>query len=133
MGLGDFAELEQIALARDLLAAAMQSGTRGINVLLYGVTGVGKSELARVLAKEARAQLFMVGKADSDGDSATARERLLSLRISNQIAPRRKSVLFFDEIEDLFRWDLDLFSASRAAPQMSKQWFAKRRRGACNA
>ena len=31
--------------------------------------------------------------------------------------------MLFDELEDLFRWDLDLMSASRAGPAMSKQWF----------
>jgi SpoVK/Ycf46/Vps4 family AAA+-type ATPase len=123
VGIGDFAEREGIELARDLLAAAVSTGARGVNVLLHGATGAGKSELSRVLAREVGTRLFVVGKADSEGDSVSASERLQSLRVANQIAPQRESLLLFDEIEDLFRWELNLFSASRAAPQMSKQWF----------
>ncbi|MCM2333897.1 MAG: AAA family ATPase, partial [Anaeromyxobacteraceae bacterium] len=95
----------------------------GVNILLWGPTGVGKSELARLFGQEVGVPLYSVGRADDSGDSATPMERLTSLRLALQVAPKQQALLFFDELEDLFRWDLDLMSASRAGPAMSKQWF----------
>jgi SpoVK/Ycf46/Vps4 family AAA+-type ATPase len=123
LGGDDFADRAAVELASTLLREGLRARARGVNLLLHGPTGVGKTELARLLGQEAGAQVLVVGRADCYGDSATASERLSSLRLALQLAPRGESVLLFDELEDLFRWELDLFSASRAAPQMSKQWF----------
>lgn len=120
----DFADGEAVRMACDLIGAAVRTGARGVNLLFHGPTGVGKTELARLLGKESGLQVLAVGKADSAGGSATPSERLSSLRLALQLAPHGQSILLFDELEDLFRWDLDLLTASRAAPQMSKQWFS---------
>lgn len=123
LGRGDFPEPGCIDTACALVGSAAREGAQGVNLLLYGPTGVGKTELARLLGQELGLQVLAVGKADALGESATPTERLSSLRLALQLAPRGQSLLLFDELEDLFRWDLDLFTASRAAPQMSKQWF----------
>ncbi|MFL5302208.1 MAG: AAA family ATPase [Anaeromyxobacteraceae bacterium] len=119
----DFADGASVQMACDLVRAAARTGARGVNLLVHGPTGVGKTELARLLGQETGLQVLAVGRADASGGSADPAERLASLRLALQLAPRGQSILLFDELEDLFRWELNLFTASRAAPQMSKQWF----------
>lgn len=123
LALTDFADQRSLETARDLLAGALRTGARGINILLAGPTGVGKSEAARLLGQLTGAKVYAVGTADEQGDSASPTERCAALRLASQVAPRGESILLFDELEDLFRWELSFFTASRAAPQMSKQWF----------
>ncbi len=51
----DFAHLRnEVATARNLLRAALDARQAGVNVLVYGPTGTGKTELARLLGGEAR-------------------------------------------------------------------------------
>jgi SpoVK/Ycf46/Vps4 family AAA+-type ATPase len=115
----------EIGIARDLLAAALAAHARGINVLLHGATGTGKTELARLLAARAGAALYMAGKEDESGDSPTPFERLVSLKLGARVLAQTPSVLLFDEMEDLFHRE----TAGRATreardrPAMSKQWF----------
>jgi SpoVK/Ycf46/Vps4 family AAA+-type ATPase len=94
-----------------MLKGALATGAAGVNLLLHGPPGTGKTELARVLAAEAGASLFAVGEADIDGEEPTRSERLQALKRSQRLLGRRgSSLLLFDEMEDLFAeasWSVD--------------------------
>jgi len=118
----------EVATARDLLSSALKAGRKGINVLLYGPTGTGKTELAGVMAKEIGARLFSVGRADENGDAEDAEDRLAELRLANRLAARSRSVLLFDEAEDVFHWETQgVFghggNRRAVAARVSKKWF----------
>lgn len=100
----DFAERRaDFDLLVRLLRGALSSRAAGINVLIYGQPGTGKTEFARTLAASAGAALFAVGEADIDGEEPSRCERLHALKRAQRLLARRGgSILLFDEMEDLF-------------------------------
>lgn len=85
-----------------LLGGAVAARAPGINVLIHGPPGTGKTELARTLADAAGAALFSVGECDEYGEEPTRTERVSALRLAQRmLAVRGRSVLLFDEMEDL--------------------------------
>ncbi|EXI81782.1 MAG: Proteasomal ATPase [Candidatus Accumulibacter appositus] len=76
---------------------------QGANVLLYGAPGTGKSEFARLLAEHAGLAAFDVRSADSDGDPVAGKNRLNCFAVAQRfLSERERSLVIFDEIEDVF-------------------------------
>jgi SpoVK/Ycf46/Vps4 family AAA+-type ATPase len=126
LGFSDFAHLgDAVPTARELLAAALRERRRGVNLLFYGATGTGKTELARLLAQELGVDLFAAGMGDERGHSARPNERLSSLLLGHGLLGATPALLLFDELEDLFRWDqmASIFGPAHTRAEMSKQWF----------
>ena len=97
-GLGESADL-----MRKLLTNAIVNGTPGVNILLYGAPGTGKTEFCKVLAREVGASLRAIGEADDSGEEPSRGERLAELGIAGRmLSARRDTVLLLDEMEDLF-------------------------------
>ena len=69
-----------------LLRGALDSiGTTGVNVLLHGPPGTGKTELCKVLAERLGVTLYSVGESDESGDEPSRRERLQELRLAQRL------------------------------------------------
>jgi AAA+ superfamily predicted ATPase len=115
----DFAGLGADAdLIRDLMERALATKTAGVNILLYGPSGTGKTELCKVLAQHLGARLRTIGETDDDGEEPSRHDRLTDLGLAGRmLASRRDTILLLDEMEDLFG---GARSAFFTAPQMSK-------------
>ena len=100
----DFPHLrETLGHLRRYLRSALQTRKSGVNIFLYGEPGTGKSELARVIAREMRAMLYEVSSEDDDGDANSGTHRLRSLRMAQSLLKNQRTILVFDEAEDVFR------------------------------
>ena len=85
-----------------VLGAALASRESGINILLYGPPGTGKTSFAATLAARTGARLRPVAEADEEGGEPARHERLAGLRLAQRLAAPGKTLLLFDEAEDLF-------------------------------
>lgn len=100
----DFPHAEkEFALARDYLEAARKSDSRGVNILIYGRPGTGKTEMARAVCDELGLNLYETPIENEDSDPMKGDERIRSCMLAQCLLARRgDTVLLFDEIEDVF-------------------------------
>lgn len=112
-----------------LIIAMLKRATRdrlaGINLLLYGAPGTGKTEYAKALVRDLGFTGYGVDDTDDDGAARSRAERLSSLMLTQAFAPPGQSVLVLDEAEDIFTDDYGhslarLFGAS--TPRGGKSW-----------
>ena len=119
--LADFAHLgPDLDVVIRLLRAALERRATGINVLLHGETGTGKSELCRVISKALGARLHMAGVHDGEGRDPSLRERITSLRLGNRVLDRAPALLHFEEMEDLDVPDMNFYGFAGVMPRLSK-------------
>ena len=102
----DWSDFDHVAGDRDhvetLLKGALERRAPGVNILLHGPPGTGKTEFCMAVAERLGVTLFSIGEADEDGDEPSRSERMQELRLAQRLlAEDRRSLLLFDEMEDL--------------------------------
>lgn len=101
----DFDHLgDDLTLVANILRGAFDSHARGVNILLYGVPGTGKTEFARVLSSFVSAPMYQIGESDDEGGEPSRGERLSELALMQTLLGSEVEPSFccFDEAEDLF-------------------------------
>jgi SpoVK/Ycf46/Vps4 family AAA+-type ATPase len=89
------------ATLKTYLGEALRKRTGGVNILLWGDPGTGKTQLVRTLAADLKAELYEVSTEDNDGDPICPAARLQALRLSQEFTSQRPAFIIFDEIEDI--------------------------------
>ena len=102
----EWSDFGHLAEVRDDAAAILSGGRaksdRGVNILLHGPPGCGKTSLAKVLAAHLGTTLVPAGEADESGDEPTRGERLSDLRFAQSLLGRdSRGIVFVDEAEDV--------------------------------
>lgn len=121
LALGDYTHINKdIDILIPYLQHAINNKQTGVNILLYGLPGTGKTELAKVLSKELGTKLFEVSYADMDDAPLDGAERLKAYKSAQAILANQKTILMYDEAEDVFESSFSLFGPPQR--QKDKAW-----------
>lgn len=110
-----------LRLLQPYLRQAVESRRKGVNILLHGAPGTGKSQLTRVLARELGCELFEIASANEDGNAVDGEQRLRAYRLAQSLFAQRAALILFDEVEDVFNDGNPLFGRKSTA-QTRKAW-----------
>lgn len=110
----DFFWLEQtITDITNYLSQVKASGDIGINILIHGKPGTGKTEFVRMLGGLLNLKSYEVATSNPlNQEPLNPMERLNAVYTATELLKDMPSLLVFDEAEDIFRGDL--FKASVA-------------------
>lgn len=117
--LDDFAHIAGMKeMMLTYLQQALKHHQKGVNLLIYGVPGTGKTEFAGLLAQALGISAYNITYMDSDGDVVNAEQRLNYSRLAQTLLNGKQTLLIFDEIEDVFNGSL----MERSVAQKNKAW-----------
>ncbi|RUM88238.1 MAG: hypothetical protein DSZ24_04225 [Thermodesulfatator sp.] len=100
----DYDYLPELGLLRAYLAASLDHPERGTHIFLYGPPGSGKTELARLLAREVEAVLYeplpwkRTGK-DRRKETYHEMDRFFSYTLANHLLEGKRALILFDDAD----------------------------------
>ena len=97
---------EDVKILLSFLKSAVSKKQKGVNVLLYGSAGTGKTELSKVIASELNLKLYEVAYNDEYG-YATEDRRIRSYCLAQNVLSAGSNLLMYDEAEDIFNTNND--------------------------
>ncbi len=94
---------EDLAVMAGYLDRVLCDRRRGVNILLWGLAGVGKTECSRMLAEHLDAAAFAVPDVTRRNSPADRQERMyLYILYQHLLRKRGRTIVLFDELEDVF-------------------------------
>ncbi len=119
----DLKDFDHIAKQRDMIVSylrkSIKSQSSGINILIYGVPGVGKSEFVALLAKKLGLRLLQIAHQTTFSRAIETKFRWRAYKTAQQIFADSKNLILYDEAEDIFERNRSFFSTKK---QQNKAW-----------
>lgn len=104
----------EFALMQSLLESALRAKHIGCNILIYGEPGTGKTELARLIARNLSYDLYDISCVDAEGNAIKGLDRLQAYLATQHLLAKGSALIVFDELEDLFNDSGSVFGRSSA-------------------
>ena len=103
----DFKHLEkEYAMCVKIIKNAIKNRTKGVNILLYGVPGAGKTEFAKSIVQSAGKLLYEIPYINYDDEDMTTYQRLVALKTNLNITRKNKDmVLLYDEADNITNYN----------------------------
>ncbi len=120
----DFQHIENdFLLIQQYINTAVKNKLSGVNILIYGVPGTGKTEMVRALCESSNFQLHEITMQHDNGDPIQGTDRFSTLKLSQKLLSDSQSgVLLFDEVEDVFPVTEHPFFGTSKSSDMKKAW-----------
>lgn len=123
LGQADYAHLgANLEASLSLLRHALARRAGGVNILIYGKPGSGKTEFARLLASELQVQLMEVSPTNSAGAPVAPAQRVRSYRVAQSFLRAQPSIVLFDECEEVLNPVSPVFGDDGDAAVPRKSW-----------
>lgn len=114
---------EALRVAEAYLRQALRARAKGVNLLLHGIPGTGKTEFARMLGKRLGAALYEVSVAEDDGAPFEGLRRLRAYQLSQAFLEGHGSPLVvFDEAGDVLSIPGDVLKDMKVSRAGMKAW-----------
>lgn len=101
LAIEDFTHISDSANILNIIQNALKNKTKGINILLYGKAGTGKTALAKTIINKATPNGYVVSS-DATGTGNWARQANFSM-LKYFLDGSTDAVILYDEAEDYFR------------------------------
>lgn len=109
-------------LLSSYLIGARRARVRGVNLLITGIPGTGKTQYVRWLASHLKRPLYEVRALNDRGEVVAGSDRLAFFQLSQQFLQNSDALILFDEIEDVFPTEPSAFFVPDQQPRFGKMF-----------
>jgi len=103
LSINDYSYIKSdLEILMPFLNKALEDKLKGVNILLYGLPGTGKTELSKTIADVLGTKLYEISYADRDGDPIEGEARLRLYKTAQALFFKSRTLLIYDEAEDIF-------------------------------
>jgi len=115
---------DNLEILMPFLNRALESRQKGVNILLYGLPGTGKTELSKTIAEILGTKLYEISYANSEGNPIEGEARLRLYKTAQALFFNNRTILMYDEAEDVFEsYEGGIFMIPKQ--QTDKAWINK--------
>ena len=122
--LSDFPHLTRdIDALKKYIGNSIKQKETGVNVLIYGIPGTGKTEFIKALSNELGTDLYEIAFSNKEGNPISGKGRLKSYNLCQRILrDKNNALLMFDEVEDIFNSNSIFNVDDDSWSQTNKAW-----------